>query len=73
MKIERNDIRITLKDVCNGECFEYNGNIYIKLSVLINDELSGGYYTCVNLSNGKPLALCLATDIIPVNAKVVIE
>ena len=73
MKIERNDIRITLKDVCCGECFEYNGNIYIKLNVLIHDELSGGYDTCIDLSNGNPVALGFATDVIPVNAKVVIE
>lgn len=73
MKIERGCPTVTLKDIECGECFMYKDDVYIKLSMFINDEESGGYDTCVNLSDGKPLSLGLATMVTPVDAKVVIE
>ena len=62
-----------LKYIECGECFMYKDEAYIKLSVFIKDDVSGGYDTCVSLSNGKPLALGLATMVTHVDAKVVIE
>lgn len=56
-----------------GERFMYKDEVYIKLGVLIKEDENCGYDTCVNLSNGKPLALGLATMVTPVHAKVVIE
>lgn len=73
MKVERGCPTVMLKYIECGECFMYKDEVYIKLSVFINDEESGGYDTCVSLSIGKPLALGLATMVIPVDAKVVIE
>ena len=73
MIIESDCPAIMLKYIECGECFMYKNEVYIKLSVFIKDEESGGYDTCVNLSKGKPLSLGLATMVTPVNAKVVIE
>ena len=73
MIIERGCPAVMLKYIECGECFMYEDKVYIKLGVFVKDDESGGYDTCVNLSNGKPLSLGLATGVIPVDAKVVIE
>lgn len=73
MKIERYRQAMMLKYIESGECFVYQDDVYIKLSVLIKDDESGVYDTCVNLSDGKPLALGLATVVTALDAKVVEE
>lgn len=74
MKIEKRECNNTtqLKYIGSGDCFYYGGSLFMRFDEMVRDD-HGVWYTCVNLSSGLPLPLELATEVEPVEAKVVIE
>jgi hypothetical protein len=66
MKIEENCVKIKFKDVKVGECFKFACDGWIK----IGDEQEDN---AVRLNDGEMWYLRESTEVIPVNAKVVIE
>ena len=72
MRIEDKRSMTKLHGLDNGECFKWEGGLYIKLSIAMRTD-PGLYYTCVNIESGLPVALGYGTEVEPVNAKVVIE
>ena len=66
MKIEENCVKIKFKDVKVGECFKFDCDVWIKTE-------DGQEDNAVCLNDGELWYLEESTEVIPVNAKVVIE
>ena len=66
MKVEENKLKIKLEDVEVGGCFKCDYGVYLKTS---NDRINNA----VCLNDGELWALEENVEVIPVNAKVVIE
>lgn len=70
VKIESSVVKFSKIEV--GDCFEYNGNIYLKTNIFCNE---GSYttYNAINLNNNAFEYFYCDTDVIKVNAILSIE
>lgn len=80
MKIENKYEAIaTFNEIPVGECFLFNEEIYIKISVVTIPDTLAGYFNgaelfnCVELKNGTPCYFSKGGEVFPIKAKIVIE